>query len=107
MTLTFNREQWSRLIDGTKHATVRRGALPLRPGHQVVYSIWRKHMALILVSEVVYKRFDALVYEDAMAEGYTTVFELRDAILRIYPDIQPFETVTVVRFTGVIWHDDN
>lgn len=94
MTIPFNREQFKRLMDGYKFATVRRGIKHVTPGPNI--AACGDAMAVINVTEVKVKFFKDIDRFEADLEGYGSFEDMIRVIKDIYPDIKPLDVVSVI-----------
>lgn len=84
---------------GMKTTTVRAGqrAYTLGPAELISENV----TIPIDIREVSYRYLNELTTEDAKSDGFDHRDELFDALRRYYPEIQPDEPVTIVRFSLV------
>lgn len=101
--IPFNAEQYARLTDGTKRSTIRRGIRKIVPGPNI--AACGEHLALIQVSEVSFRQYNSLGTAHAIAEGYASLFELRQVLEAIYhdPPLRGTDHMTIVSIAEVLW----
>jgi len=88
------------LLNGRKRATIRLGIV--RPKfREVLLHSGGRVVAKLAIKEVYYKKFEELGEREAELEGYPSVDELKEELIRIYGRIRPKTTMTVIVFNVV------
>lgn len=97
--LKFNKEYYQPIIAGVKTQTIRKNNKRLQE-EEIVKAIFpgTDIELKIQITHVGYKQFKFLDEEDATREGYQTVNELKQDLLRIYPLLDSFSRVYFYRF---------
>jgi hypothetical protein len=92
--------RYRRPIDvGLKLQTTRRGLKHLHRGQRVDFDFADGLPDVpVSVTGQHFRTLDSLTVDDAMREGLTSVSELQIALLEHYPDLQPSELLTCIRF---------
>jgi hypothetical protein len=84
---------------GQKTTTIRLGKRLLEKDLLVLKS--RKADILVRVVDIEFRRFSELNRNDALKDGFKSLRELREALKRIYPNINKASTMTIVHFRTV------
>jgi uncharacterized protein YqfB (UPF0267 family) len=82
--------------DGTKTQTIRYGRRDYPLGDAVFEGEYMP--TNIEITELVYKKFKNLTFEDAELDGFNTLEELQTVLLDFYPDTGPDTDITLVKF---------
>lgn len=101
--IQFNPEQFQRLIDGHKRQTIRRGVRKVSPGPVIAACTASDDLAVIIVKEVAVRCYKDLNLTNALAEGYTTEFEMRRVLEAIYPGVNDTDYMTIITIDKVVW----
>jgi hypothetical protein len=86
---------------GRKTQTTRRGRRDVALG-PARFSDDAGNVQLINVDRVSYLRFRDLETADAVKDGFASKDELRDAMVKFYPDFSDDEEVTIIIFTPAL-----
>lgn len=97
--LKFNKEYYPAIINGEKTQTLRKNNKKLLED-EIVKAIFpgTDNELLIKITDTGYKQFKYLDEEDAIREGYNSLNELKQDLLRIYPLLDSFSRVYFYRF---------
>lgn len=88
-----------RVLDGSKRTTLRPRRMNIAPLDEVELRFGRDASPIVvLVERVSFTTLGLLTTSDALADGFTTVDELRREIDRFYPDLPDERLVTIVRW---------
>lgn len=87
------------LVSGRKLATVRAGARFIQPGALYFEIVGTDRSHAVQVVETRIKRAAEITIEEALLDGAASPAELRQALRTWYPDMQAYDTVTVVIHT--------
>lgn len=97
--LKFNKEYYMPIITGEKTQTLRKNKKRVKPGDIVKCVFPGTNMECkIKITKIGYKQFKYLNDDDAKREGYNTLDELKEALLNIYPTLDPLYRVYYYRF---------
>ena len=81
---------------GKKQTTIRLGHRPYIPGPGLLVTC--EHEIRIEILDVIHTQVDRLTPDDAIADGYRDLSDLRTALDGFYPGMDEAAAVTVVRF---------
>ena len=100
--LKFNKQYYQLIIDGVKTQTIRKSNKRLQVD-EIVKAIFpgTDHECEIRITDTGYKQFKYLTLEDAELEGYETLEELKETLLKIYPRLDNFDRIYWYRFKVV------
>ena len=100
VNINFNREFYKPIRSGVKTQTLRRDRLDLKKYDFAVCTFNDcPENIFITVTDVGYKLWKDLSLDDAKREGYDSVAELKNVLLRFYPDVNPWDRLYYYRFT--------
>ncbi len=85
------------ILSGRKRATIRLGKVKVKYDELIVHGGGRP-VAKVKVTNVVYKKVKELTDEDARKDGFRGLSELLEALKKVYGDIKPDDTVTIIEF---------
>ena len=101
VVIKFKKEFYPLIRSGSKTQTLRRpsGRMELSPGDFAV-CIFEDcpEKIFINITDVGYKMWKTLTEEDAELEGFESLYDLKKCLLKIYPDIQPWDRFYFYRF---------
>jgi len=86
-----------KILSGEKATTIRLGKVEIRSKEFYIHAGGRI-VARAVVEDVTYKRVKELTDEDAKADGFSSVSELKEELKRFYPNIKEHDWVTIIRF---------
>lgn len=97
--LKFNKEYYEPIIKGIKTQTIRKSNKRLRVDETVkaVFNGTDKDVK-IRITNAGYKQFKYLDDEDAEREGFSSLKELKDTLMKIYPLLDPMTRIYYYRF---------
>lgn len=81
---------------GKKRSTIRAGRGNLKVGPLILQS--KFDILTVELTEVIYKKFGELTQEDARADGFATLEELRKTLKQFYPNLHQNSIVTLIHF---------
>ena len=90
MTLLFNADQWTELLEVGAATTIRRGMRKVLPGPQL--AACNGDMAILHVKEVAFRFFKDLNYDIALHTGHDNASKLKQALTDTYPGLQELES---------------
>ncbi len=86
------------LKDGRKSSTIRNGIRHYAPGFYSAFNDSRTRCELLKVRRTELTKYGQLTDDSTTTEGYDLVKELKDDLLRFYPDLTDESTMTIVYF---------
>lgn len=97
--IKFNKKYYNIIINGLKRQTIRKNNKKFKTD-EIVKAIFpgTDKECYLQITHTGYKQFKYLNEEDAQLEGYETVNELKQDLLRIYPLLDSFSRVYFYRF---------
>lgn len=97
--LKFNKKYYQPILTGLKTQTLRKSNKKYKE-NQIIKAIFpgTDKECYLKIINTGYKQFKYLTEEDAKKEGYETVNELKQDLLRIYPLLDSFSRVYFYRF---------
>ena len=101
VTIKFKKEFYKPIKNGVKTQTLRRpsGRIEVVPGDFAVCVFEDcPEKIFVNITDVGYKMWRTLTVEDAMREGFASLHDLKRCLLKIYPDIQPWDRFYFYRF---------
>ena len=100
MELELKKERFYGLIDGTKVSTSRLGHRSAVIGEELVIKMTENPKISYTgrIVDVQYCTFSELTEEEAIAEGYGSLSELRENLVTLY-NPQPDDEFTLIRFS--------
>ena len=97
----FNKKYYPLIRDGKKTQTLRlaRKRLDVHEG-DLVKAVFpgQDETLLIKINQIGYKQFKSINQEDATREGFESLTDLKNELLRIYPLINKFDRLYYYRF---------
>ena len=102
--IKFKKEYYPLMRDGVKTQTLRlaRKRLDVQEGDFVVAVFpGLDESLLIKIMKVGYKQFKSLTLEDAKLEGFDSLADLKNELLKIYPIINKWDRLYYYRFEVV------
>ena len=103
--IKFNKEYYQPIADGLKTQTLRlaRKRVDVQEGEiaKAVF-IGLNDTLLIRISKIGYKMFKSINLDDAHREGYDNVSDLKNALLKIYPDTNHWDRFYYYQFEVVV-----
>lgn len=100
----FNKEYYPLIRDGVKTQTLRlaRKRLDVQEG-MIVAAVFPgiDEALLIRINKIGYKQFKSVNLDDALREGFESVSDLKNELLRIYPLINKFDRLYFYQFEVV------
>ena len=101
VSIKFKKEFYKSIKNGSKTQTLRKASkrIDVKPGDCAV-CIFEDCPATISIkiTDVGYKMWKSLTDDDAELEGFDSLHELKMCLLKIYPDIQPWDRFYFYRF---------
>ncbi|RUM48026.1 MAG: ASCH domain-containing protein [Hyperthermus sp.] len=85
------------ILSGRKTTTIRLGRVKLKH-HELIVHGGGRPIAKVRVKKVTYKRVGELTDDDAKKDGFNTLNELLYELKRVYSDLSPDDTVTIIEF---------
>ena len=98
--LMLKRRFVDKILSGEKATTIRLGKVGIRSREFYIHAGGRI-VARAVVEGIAYKRVKELTDEDAKADGFSSVLELKEELKRFYPNIKEHDWVTIIRFRVV------
>ena len=97
--IKFNKEYYKPILTGKKTQTIRKNNKRIST-LEIVKAIFpgTKLELKLKITGSGYKQFKYLDEEDAKREGYNTLKELHDELLKIYPRLDKFDRIYWYRF---------
>lgn len=100
----FNKKYYPLIRDGVKTQTMRlaRKRLDVREG-DIVYAVFPglDEKVKIQIQKIGYKQFKSINLVDAEREGYDSISDLKNDLIKIYPLISKFDRLYYYHFTVV------
>lgn len=81
-----------------KSVTIRKGRRDIQLGELLFESTDMKRTAEVYVTRVTYIELARISDEDMHADGFSNHKEMYEMMKRFYPDLQPYDEVTIVEF---------
>ncbi|MHB8752918.1 MAG: ASCH domain-containing protein [Aggregatilineales bacterium] len=95
------RSEYLRAVrEGKKRTTIRKGKLSINPGLLLLEC--GSERQIVNVIAVQWHQVKTLTTEHAIADGFQSIDELREALRTIYPDLKYNHYVTVIEFDTFI-----
>lgn len=102
VSIKFKKEFYKSIKNGSKTQTLRKASkrIEVKPGDSAVCIFDGDCPATIhiKITDVGYKMWKSLTDDDAELEGFDSLHELKKCLLKIYPDIQPWDRFYFYRF---------
>ena len=98
-TLKFNKEYYMPIITGEKTQTIRKNKKRVKPG-EIVQAIFpgTPMECRLKITKIGYKQFKYLNEDDARREGFESLDELKETLLKIYPRLDNLTRIYWYRF---------
>lgn len=97
--LKFNKEYYMPILTGEKTQTIRKNKKRVQPGEKIKAIFPGTPMECKLkITKIGYKQFKYLNEDDAKREGFKSVDELKEALLKIYPTLDPLYRIYWYQF---------
>lgn len=97
--LKFDKKYYMPILAGEKTQTIRKNKKRIRAGETVKGIFPGTPMECRLkITKIGYKQFKYLNDDDAKREGFNTLDELKEELLKIYPTLDPLYRVYYYRF---------
>ena len=103
-TVKFNKKYYYPIRDGVKTQTLRlaRKRLDVREGDIVTAVFPGTDDSLkIKINKIGYKQFKSINMEDAVHEGFLSISDLKNELIKIYPSINQFDRLYYYKFEVV------
>lgn len=85
--------------DGTKRITIRKGSRTYGLGNlKIQNSEDLNDEWMVVISSVTYTRLANVSRDDYTADGFHSLYDMREGLRKYYPDIEWEDEVTVIRF---------
>lgn len=101
VTIKFKKEFYKAIKNRSKTQTLRKpsGRIEVVPGDfaACVFEDCPEKI-FVTITDVGYKMWKSLTEEDAKLEGFDSLNDLKRCLLKIYPDIQPWNRLYFYRF---------
>jgi len=95
--LMLKRQFVEKILSGEKATTIRLGRVEIHSKEFYIHAGGRI-IARAVIEGVSYKRLKELTDEDAKADGFNSVSELKETLRKFYPNIKEHDWVTIIRF---------
>lgn len=99
--LLFEDSFFSLISDGKKTSTIFYDDYQYTRGYYNAYDNEKKHCILLRVCTIQSTKFKELTDENAITEGFSSLQELKDRLMRFHPDLVDESQLTIIYFREV------
>lgn len=98
-TLLLRKEMFSKLLNSQKSSTSRFGKRDFHKGETIVFKMTEDETVncKCIVTDVIHCKFEDLTEEEARMEGYSSLKEMKDSLIKIY-SLTSKDEITLIHF---------
>jgi hypothetical protein len=99
MTIKLRKEMFEHLLNGSKKSTSRFGLRDVKVGEELIFEMIEDNTMVhkTVVTDVIICKFSDLTEDEAKKEGYNSLKDLKEALVKIYNPVEN-DIFTLIHF---------